>query len=147
VFYDAATGQEATAQFPWTMTVVDVHDGHIMISGFPEQLVDFDLKVPYHPPVPKVIELVRTDDGVTIGTEKWFTFPLADGQRTCPDPEVMRYCWQVSADHERFDLVFVTNPDENSFEITPGVGITRYAYSHHGTTMQVTAKLVSHPDH
>jgi len=145
VFYDHATGQDTTAQFPWTMTVVDVHDGHIKISGFPTQLVDFDAKAPYHPPPAKIFELVSTDAGVSLGAEKWFTFPLVDGQRTCPSPDTMRYCWEVHADHERFDLLFVTNPDENNFEITPGVGITRYGYSHHGTTMQVTAKLVSHP--
>jgi hypothetical protein len=144
VFRDATTGQDATAQFPWTMTVVDVHEDRIRISGWPQQLVDFDAKTPYTPPAPVVRELVRTDDSVSFHGERWLSLPLADGQRTCPDPG-SRYCWVVRADHERFEVTFVTNPDDETFEITPGVGVSRFDYHHHGTTLDVSAKLVSHP--
>ena len=144
VFHDATTGQDATAQFPWTMTVVDVHEDRIRISGWLQQLVDFDAKTPYTPPAPAVSELVRTDDSVSLRGERWLSLPLADGQRTCPDPR-SRYCWVVRADHERFEVTFVTNPDDETFEITPGVGVSRFDYHHHGTTLDVSAKLVSHP--
>jgi hypothetical protein len=144
VFHDATTGQSATAQFPWTMTVVDVHEDKIRISGWLQQLVDFDAKTPYTPPSPTVRELVRTDDSVSLHGERWLSLPLADGQRICPDTK-SRYCWVVSADHERFRVTFVTNPDDETFEITPGVGVSRFDYHHHGTTLDVSAKLVSHP--
>jgi len=144
VFHDASTGQDATAQFPWTMTVIDVKGSHVKLTGWLPQLVDFDAKLPYHAPPPRVSELVKTDSAVSIADRPWFVLPLVDGQRTCPDRQ-SRYCWQVVADHERFNLSFVTNPDDETFELTPGVGITQYAYRHHGTTMDVTAKLVSHP--
>jgi hypothetical protein len=144
VFRDATTGQDATAQFPWTMTVVDVHEDRIRISGWPQQLVDFDAKRPYTPPAPAITELVRTDDSVSLHRERWLSLPLADGQRTCPDTG-SRYCWVVRADHERFEVTFVTNPDDETFEITPGVGVSRFDYHHHGTTLDVSAKLVSHP--
>lgn len=145
VFYDGSTGQEATAQFPWTMTVVEVKGTRAKVTGWLPQLVDFDAKAPYHAPPTRVTELVKTEASISIADKAWFALPLVDGQRTCPDPQQSRYCWQVAADHERFNLSFVTNPDDESFELTPGVGISRYTYRHHGTTMDVTAKLVSHP--
>jgi hypothetical protein len=144
VFYDASTGQDATAQFPWTMTVVDVRDRHYKMTGWLDQLVDFDAKLPYRPPSPSVRDIARTETSISIAGDRWLSLPLVDGQRTCPTA-ASRYCWTVATDHERYKLAFVTGPDDKSYELTPGIGVTRFDYRHHGTTLQVTAKLVSHP--
>ena len=37
-----------------------------------------------------------------------------------------------------------TNPDDATYELTPGIGLTRYIYHHHGTRLDVDAKLVEH---
>jgi hypothetical protein len=138
-------------RFPWTMTVVDVIEGNgvtlYKISGWPEQLADVDVD-PATPPAPKLRNLINAYDNFVWGDStanvagtRWFTWPLFDGQRICPDPNV-RYCWTVSVERGLYRLTMVTNPDDETFELTPGVGLTRFAYHHHGTPLSVEAKLV-----
>ena len=142
-----------TQRFRWTMTVVDVVDGNgaklYKISGWPAQLVDWDLDaVPFKPPAPKVRSLINAFDNYVWGDSvanvtgtRWFTWPLFDGQRICPDPNV-RYCWTVAVERGRYRLTMATNPDDETFELTPGIGLTHYAYHHHGSPLSVDAKLV-----
>ena len=74
------------------------------------------------------------------GAEGWFTWPVIDGQKICPSPEMV-YCWQVSAVETGYALSFYTGPDEQTYELEPGTGISRFHYAHHGTTNEVEAKL------
>jgi hypothetical protein len=135
--------------FLWTMTVVDVVEANgvtlYKISGWPAQLAEIDVDRVF-PPAPKIRNLINANDSFVWGDSvasgtRWFTWPLVDGQRICPDPSV-RYCWTVSVAHGRYLLRMATNPDDQTFELTPGVGLTRYEYHHHGTQMSVEANLV-----
>lgn len=92
--------------------------------------------------------------------------PLASGQRFCPAEQLTRtdymYCWLVMsvepADLTGIDgapplespleytLIFRTNPDHTIWKFVPGVGITHYVYSHHGTVSEVDVRLIEyHP--
>ncbi len=142
----------------WTTEVVDAYDGEnvraFRIRGWPDELASFDLLD--HPklaqPPARLTTLVRSFDNylwsakasATLeGTQLWFTWPIVDGQRICDDPG-SRYCWQVSVEKGRYNLRLRTNPDDSTYELTPGIGLTRYIYHHHGTTLDVDAKLVGH---
>jgi hypothetical protein len=148
VSFDAGAGVH---RFPWTMTVVDVVEASgvtlYKISGWPEQLADLDVD-PAKPPSPKLRNLINAYDNFVWGDSiadvagtRWFTWPLFDGQRICPEPKV-RYCWMVSVERGRYRLRMVTNPDDQTFELTPGVGLTHYEYHHHGSPLSVEANLV-----
>ena len=43
-----------------------------------------------------------------------------------------------------YALSFYTGPDEQTFELEPGTGVSRFHYAHHGTTNEVDAKLKSY---
>ena len=77
------------------------------------------------------------------GAEGWFTWPVIDGQKICPKAEMV-YCWRVSAVETGYALSFFTGPDEKTFELEPGTGVSRFHYAHHGTTNEVEAKLASY---
>jgi len=113
VAIDAGAG---VRRFPWTMTVVDVVERNgvtlYKISGWPQQLVDFD---PATVPTPKLRNLINAndnyvwaDDVANVAGTRWFTWPLFDGQRICPDPNI-RYCWTVSVERGRYSLRMVTD--------------------------------------
>ena len=68
------------------------------------------------------------------------------------------YCWLVDSSrvisldkfkgappgrHRVFTLAYRTNPDDQEFEIVPGIGITSYAYHHHGTIADTELKLTA----
>jgi hypothetical protein len=77
------------------------------------------------------------------GAEGWFTWPLIDGQKICPSAEMV-YCWQATAIEGGYALSFYTGPDEQTFELEPGTGVSRFHFAHHGPTNEVEAKLVSY---
>jgi hypothetical protein len=152
---DMATHTVVDTTFRWTTRVVDAYaaDGRraYRIEGWAGQLADFDMMDhPHQPPAPGLITLVRSFDNYLWskqpsaeldGADMWFTWPLSDGQRICPDPG-SRYCWQVAVEKGRYEVTMRTNPDDETFELTPGIGLTRYIYHHHGTTLDVDARLV-----
>ena len=141
----------------WTTEVVDAYEGEgiraYRIKGWPDQLADFDLLGADHAVAPaKLVTLVRSFDNylwsdqpaATLeGAHLWFTWPIVDGQRICDDPG-SRYCWQVAVEKGRYELQMRTNPDDTTYELTPGIGLTHYTYHHHGTRLDVDAKLVEH---
>lgn len=72
-----------------------------------------------------------------------------------------RYCWIVNgpgefatssvkgtpklpAKPQEFTVSYRTNPDDSAFDVVPGLGITRYAYHHHGTVSNAEAHLVKY---
>jgi hypothetical protein len=88
-------------------------------------------------------------------------WPLSQGQKYCDTDGMARpdhfYCWIVSSfrrnwssgivgvehgDHDEFVLEYWTNPDNVQFAFVPGVGITKYAYHHHGTVADTELQLV-----
>jgi hypothetical protein len=147
--YDVAIRTESgTQKLRWTTEVVDAYEGDgvraYRVKGWPDDLASFD------PPAAKLTTLVRSFDNylwstktvATLdGAKPWFTWPLIDGQRICSDPG-SRYCWQVSVEKGRYNLLLRTNPDDSTYELTPGIGLTRYIYHHHGSRLDIDAKLV-----
>jgi len=94
-----------------------------------------------------------------------FRWPLKKGMKF-GDPESLRrpddrYCWVVATQQmkilkeikgitpkpaEIFLLQFVTNPDDEQMELSPGIGILSYQYHHHGTVADTSLTLVEfHP--
>ena len=88
-------------------------------------------------------------------------WPLSQGQKYCDADGMARpdhfYCWVVSSfrrnwssgvvgvehgNHDEFVLEYWTNPDNVQFAFVPGVGITKYAYHHHGTVADTELQLV-----
>ncbi|MEO6054122.1 MAG: hypothetical protein ABIP97_08935 [Chthoniobacterales bacterium] len=89
-----------------------------------------------------------------------FEMPLTVGAHYGDFPNTTRgmYCWIVEDEKPfslktvagapklkhpmEFTIVQRTNPDHEIFGFVPGLGITRFEYSHHGTTSNATAKLI-----
>jgi hypothetical protein len=84
-----------------------------------------------------------TTDPSLDNAEGWFSWPVHDGERICPN-RASAYCWLVSAVETGYRLTFNTGPDEQAFELEPGTGVSRFHYAHHGTVNEVDAKLVSY---
>lgn len=95
-------------------------------------------------------------------TEIFLDLPLEPGKRFGDEEQMERpdamYVWFVEKakpvnlqnvpgllppyDRTEYQLIFRTNPDHTIIEFVPGVGITRYVYSHHGTVSEVEARLI-----
>jgi len=52
----------------------------------------------------------------------------------------------VGRDYVEYTLSYSTNPDHQIAKFVPGVGLTSYSYSHHGTVSEVHMKLVEMQD-
>jgi hypothetical protein len=155
--YDPDADKESTKTLTWTTEVVDARVGNgvtaYRIKGWPTDLADFDLKSASGP-VATERTLLRAGNNFLWaadavngapdldGAEGWFTWPVTAGQKICPSATTV-YCWQVSAAPAGYALSFYTGPDEQSFELEPGTGVSRFHYAHHGTTNEVEAKLVN----
>ena len=148
--FDADADKETTKTMSWTTEVVDAKPGNgvtaFRVKGWPSDLADFD-----NTPVASERTLLRAGNSFLFGTspeptldgaEGWFSWPVMDGQKICPKAEMV-YCWQVAAVPAGYTLSFFTGPDEQTFEIEPGTGVSRFHYAHHGTTNEVEARLVS----
>lgn len=149
--FDADADKETTTNLTWTTEVLDARTANgvtaYRIKGFPTDLVEFDQK-----PVASERTILRSGNAFLFGSspeptldgaDGWFSWPVIDGQRICPSAEMV-YCWQVSALETGYALSYYTGPDEQTFELEPGTGISRFHYAHHGTTNEVEAKLVSY---
>jgi hypothetical protein len=151
--YDVAQDKENTKTLSWTTEVLDEKEANGVIAyrvkGWPTDLADFDQQ-----PVPTEKTLLRSGNSFMFGNgssaeptldgaEGWFSWPVIDGQKICPSAEMV-YCWRVSAVETGYALSFYTGPDEQTFELEPGTGVSRFHYAHHGTTNEVEAKLVSY---
>ena len=148
--FDADADKETTKTMSWTTEVLDAREGNgvtaYRVKGWPEDLADFD-----NAPVATERTLLRagnnflfgaSPDPTLDGAEGWFSWPVMDGQKICPKAEIA-YCWQVAAVPNGYTLLFNTGPDEKTFEIEPGTGVSRFHYAHHGTTNEIEAKLTS----
>ena len=152
--FDPDTNKETTKQLSWTTEVLDARENNgitaYRVKGWPTDLASFD----NGDAAPTATErtLLRSGNNFLFGTtpepildgaEGWFSWPVIDGQKICPKAEMV-YCWQVAAIETGYSLSFYTGPDEQTFELEPGTGVSRFHYAHHGTTNEVDAKLVSY---
>ena len=119
------------------------------VKGWPTDLASFDSG---EAPAATERTLLRSGNNFLFGAspeptldgaEGWFSWPVIDGQKICPKAEMV-YCWQVAAVETGYALSFYTGPDEQTFELEPGTGVSRFHYAHHGTTNEVDAKLKSY---
>ena len=151
--FDPDSDKETTKTLQWTTEVLDARESNgvtaYRVKGWPTDLASMDSGD--QAPVATERTLLRSGNNFLFGTspdptldgaEGWFTWPLIDGQKFCPKAQMV-YCWQVAAVETGYSLSFFTGPDEQTFEIEPNTGVSRFHYAHHGTTNEVDAKLVS----
>jgi hypothetical protein len=156
--FDADADKEITKNLTWTTEVVDAREGNgvtaYRIKGWPSDLASEASSAGSGDALPVATEktLLRSGnsfmwgasaDPTLDGAEGWFSWPVIDGQKICPSAEMV-YCWQVSAVETGYALSFYTGPDEQTIELEPGTGVSRFHYAHHGTTNEVEAKLTSY---
>ncbi len=152
--FDVDADKETTKTLEWSTEVIDVKEGNGVIAyrvkGWPTDLASFEDSDAA--PVPSERTVLRSGNSflfgaspepILDGAEGWFSWPVIDGQKICPSAEMV-YCWRVTAVETGYALSFYTGPDEQTFEIEPGTGISRFHYAHHGTTNEVNAKLISY---
>jgi hypothetical protein len=155
--FDPEANRETTKSLTWTTEVIDAKEANgvtaYRIKGWPTDLADLDVSGDASAaPTPTEKTVLRSGNNfmfgsspepVLDGAEGWFTWPVIDGQKICPSPEMV-YCWQVAAVETGYTLSFYTGPDEQTYTLEPGTGIARFHYAHHGTTNEVEAKLTKY---
>jgi hypothetical protein len=149
--FDETAAKETSTTITWTTTVVDVIPGDgvtaYVMKGWPSDLIGSTGNTP----VPTEKVLLKSDDGFLWGppgaktasvehAEGWFATPLQDGQKVCPDPS-LTYCWEVAEKENGYQLEYHAGPEEESYMLQPGKGVTRYDYLQTGTTDQIVAVL------
>lgn len=152
--YDPDTDKETTKKLDWTTEVLDAREANgvtaFKVRGWPADLAS--IEADNVAPTPTERTILRSGNNFLFGAspeptldgaEGWFTWPVIDGQKICPKAEMV-YCWQVTAVETGYALSFFTGPDEQTFELEPGTGVSRFHYAHHGTTNEVEAKLASY---
>ena len=50
---------------------------------------------------------------------------------------------RITGPFDQYTLSYRTQPDETLMDIVPGIGITRYRYTHHGTSEELDLRLTS----
>jgi len=94
-----------------------------------------------------------------------FRWPLKKGLKFGDEESVKRpdnhYCWVIGSQNRKdlsgirgltehaadvFVLQYVTNPEDTRMELSPGIGVVRYQYHHHGSIADTTLQLAEfHP--
>jgi hypothetical protein len=164
--FDPDTDKESTKKLSWTTEVIDAKEANgitaYKVRGWLTDLADSDpepIAAGSGSAAPTIHATEKTllrsgnhfmfgpspstGEPSIDGAEGWFTWPVLDGDRICPSAEMV-YCWKVSAVETGYALSFYTGPDEQTFELEPGTGVSRFHYAHHGTTNEIEAKLVSY---
>lgn len=150
--FDPDADKETSKTMTWTTEVLDEKEANgvtaYRVKGWPSDLASAD----EGPPTATERTILRSGnnflfgaspDPTLDGAEGWFSWPVMDGQKICPKAEMV-YCWQVASIPDGYSLSFYTGPDEQTFDLEPGTGVSRFHYAHHGTTNEVEAKLTSY---
>lgn len=86
-----------------------------------------------------------------LADEIWFDAPLKPGalyrpRDVAPRDDTM-YGWSIesaAAPRSAYVLSYHTLPDEETLTLVPGIGITSFAYLHHGTIAEANIHLVAY---
>ena len=147
---DWATGE--VAAMPWLLIETTRHE--VFLNPLPP---DFDYA--------KLDKDAATLEKFLAEDNLLFRWPLKQGMKFGDAESIRRddghYCWAVTKQEtkkpgdvkglsskfaEVFLLQYVTNPDDTEMEISPGIGILKYQYHHHGTVAETDLSLVEfHP--
>ena len=151
--FDADADKETSRTLTWTTEVLDAKEANgvtaYRVKGWPSDLASSE---DGSTPTATERTILRSGNNFLFGNsteptldgaEGWFSWPVMDGQKICPRAEMV-YCWQVAAVETGYALSFYTGPDEQTFELEPGTGVSRFHYAHHGTTNEVEAKLTTY---
>jgi hypothetical protein len=150
--FDPDADKETSKTMTWTTEVLDAKEANgvtaYRVKGWPSDLASADDGAP----TATERTILRSGNNFLFGAspeptldgaEGWFSWPVMDGQKICPKAEMV-YCWQVASIQNGYSLSFFTGPDEQTFDLEPGTGVSRFHYAHHGTTNEVEAKLTSY---
>ena len=133
----------------------------------PMLLVETERHEVFLDPVPPDFDYGKLEKGSTrlepflSEDNMFFRWPLKKGMKF-GDPEQFKredneYCWFVDQQStkqlweiqgvpakraEISVLRFVTNPDDTTVEVSPGIGVLSYEYHHHGSTADTNVRLV-----
>ena len=150
--FDPDTDKETIQKMSWTTQVLDAREANgvtaYRIKGWPTDLAALDSAATAAPTETTVLRsgnsfmFGKTADPSLDGAIGWFSWPMIDGQKFCPKSETV-YCWQVAAIDTGYKLTFYSGPDEQSFELEPNTGVSRFHYQQHNSTNEIDAKLVS----
>ena len=151
--FDVDADKETTKKLAWTIEVLDAHEANgvtaYRVKGWPSDLAASEGDAA---PVPTEKTLLRHGNAFLFGTsadptlegaEGWFSWPVIDGQKICPNADVT-YCWKVSSIDNGYALTYVAGSDQQIYELEPGTGVSSFHFKHHGPTNEVEAKLVSY---
>jgi hypothetical protein len=151
--FNPDTSKMEAKTIPWVTEVVDVREANGVIAyrvrGWPEDLMEYDGVAAA--PTPTERTILRFDNAFLFGETNeptidgatgWFKWPVIDGQKLCSPKSA--YCWLVSAVETGYRLSFNMGNDEQTFELEPGTGVSRYHYAHHLNSNEIEAKLVSY---
>jgi hypothetical protein len=146
--FDVDTDRQTISRIAWTTEVLDAHESNGVVAyrvkGWPSDL-DSD-----QAPVATEKTLLRhgnaflfgaTADPSLDGATGWFSWPVMDGRKICPSTQDV-YCWQVTAIDNGYSLSLYAGPDEQTFELEPGTGVSRFHFKR--PTNEVEAKLVTY---
>ena len=149
--FDADADKETTRTLTWVTEVIDARSAGgvtaYRVKGWPTDLIDVE-----QAPVASERTILRSGNSFLFGASPeptlddakgWFSWPVIDGQRICPSAEIV-YCWRVTAVDTGYALSYYTGPDEQTYELEPGTGVSRFHYAHHGTTSEVEARLTAY---
>jgi hypothetical protein len=150
--FDPETKKDVKTELSWTTSVVGAHPIEDVVKftlkGWPTDLVNAQVGAPAA--TEKTILRAGDDflwaakgEAGVEGAQGWFTWPLMDGQRICPDPQVT-YCWTVTLTDDGYLLTYRTGPDEESYLIMPGTGVAEYRWTNSATARTVVAKLTDY---
>ena len=154
--FDPDADKETTKTLSWTTEVLDQRELNgvtaFRVKGWPADLATME----NDQPVATERTLLRSGNNFMFagpnntsseptldGARGWFTWPMIDGQKFCAKATDV-YCWQAASIPNGYALSFFTGPDEQTFDLEPNTGVSRFHYAHHGTTNEVDAKLTSY---
>jgi hypothetical protein len=80
--------------------------------------------------------------------EAWFDASSKTGRLDRPSDVAARdgtmYGWSIASAGSAYVLSYRTLPDEQTLTLEPGVGITSFAYAHHGTIAEADVHLIAY---
>lgn len=125
-------------------------------ARFYELTLQPNLLARFHDPKDSMVDLIDSDEPMIELPFRLAKYTTALHPAEKRERDDLLYCWNVdsqmrhairvkgvpSRSFTQWRLVYRTLPDDEARLIAPGIGFTRYRYSHHGTVSEAHMKLV-----